>query len=211
VKIRFTPDEARGNPTTAALDLRTYPAMWLIASRGDKPRPIPLAGVATPTQLAGAITAKFVTAAKDLVRDGFERKDNGDTEGALARFNRALVLNDQEPEAYFWRGVTKASGGDKQLAVKDLKRAIELKHDYAEAYDQLGYLLIDLKRYDEAIVPLTDLIAISPTYENGRAYQLRATAWQAKGEIRNALADAKQACTMGNEEACKEAQAKASP
>jgi transcriptional activator len=206
VKARLTPEDARADAELSRLDPHSYPAMWLFGTETMKPRTVVLSGASTPPQLAGAVEAQLVGAAKDLVREGFERKEAGDIDGAQVRFNRALVLNPKEPEAYFWRGVTRAALGEKELAVRDLKTATELKSDYAEAYDQLGYLLLGLKRYDEAINSLTTLITLSPTYENGRAYQLRATARYNKGDVQNALADARQACSLGDPEACKSAQ-----
>jgi tetratricopeptide (TPR) repeat protein len=63
--------------------------------------------------------------------------------------------------------------------VEDFKRAVTVKPDYAEAYDQLGRLAFEQGQVDKAIENLTKSIQIKP--ENAWAFYQRSRLFSAKG------------------------------
>src|SRR6266436_771391 len=70
----------------------------------------------------------------DLVNRGIEKGKQGDLDGAIADFNRAIELGSTNPAAYNNRGNARAENKDLDGAIADYTRAIELKPDYARAY-----------------------------------------------------------------------------
>ena len=61
-----------------------------------------------------------------LSNRGVVKYDQGDLQGALSDYNKALELNPGDAEAYNNRGVVKYERGDLEGATKDFDRAIEL-------------------------------------------------------------------------------------
>src|SRR5437016_6803907 len=60
----------------------------------------------------------------DLVNRGIEKAKNGDLDGAMADFNRAIELGSTNPAAYNNRGNARAENNDKDSAIADYTRAI---------------------------------------------------------------------------------------
>ena len=78
---------------------------------------------------------------------------------------------------------------------------MKLKPDYAEAYDNLGWLYDRLGETDRAIDALTHSIELKS--DNGWAYYQRGRMLFKKGDGDSALRDAEKACNLGFEEGCK--------
>src|SRR5262249_40691351 len=66
-------------------------------------------------------------------------------------------------------------------------RAIALRPDYAQAFNNRGLTLAELKRSDEAVASFDQAIAIDPAYAG--AYNNRGTAFQELGNPGQALKD----------------------
>ena len=69
---------------------------------------------------------------------GIIKKAEGDLEGALAGYNKAIELNPELATAYNGRGRVKRAKKDLDGALADFKKAIELKPDLAAAYSNRG-------------------------------------------------------------------------
>ena len=65
----------------------------------------------------------------------------GDYKSVFININRGLRINERKPEAYFMKGVAYKHVGDTNKAISSFKTAIELKHDFAKVYYELGLLL----------------------------------------------------------------------
>jgi len=65
----------------------------------------------------------------------------GDYKSVFKNINKGLRINDRKPEAYFMKGVGYKHVGDTNKAISSFKTAIELKHDFAKVYYELGLLL----------------------------------------------------------------------
>jgi len=114
----------------------------------------------------------------DVARDLFLRAH--DPRGALAHAQKAIELNDQNAEAYHFIALVylyfcSASPPECRLpeAERAVRRAVDLRADFREAKNTLGVVLIQEKRYDDAIAVLQPLA-------NDILYQ---TPWDAWGNL----------------------------
>src|SRR6266511_3282184 len=93
---------------------------------------------ATASQPSSTMTAgkpSFLEqAGEDLVNRGIEKAKNGDLDGAIADFDRAIKLNPKDDAPYYNRAQARRLKKDAAGAIADYTRAIELKPDYARAY-----------------------------------------------------------------------------
>ena len=74
----------------------------------------------------------------------------GNYKDVFKNINKGLKINERKPEAYFMKGVAYKHIGDTNKAISSFKTAIELKHDFAKVYYELG-LLLTLQRDSVAI------------------------------------------------------------
>lgn len=63
-----------------------------------------------------------------------------DYDKVLFNVNQILLLDKNNAEAYFLRGWAMKEAGDTAKAIKDYRKAVELKGDYEEAFEELGNL-----------------------------------------------------------------------
>jgi tetratricopeptide (TPR) repeat protein len=86
------------------------------------------------------------------------------TEEALAEFSRVLEAAPNRPEAFLTRGMCyQAIGPDRHdLAVADLKKALELKPDNFSAHNQLGLIYQSQGKHPAAISEFNAAIGLSP-------------------------------------------------
>src|SRR5439155_94389 len=66
------------------------------------------------------------------------RRFNGDVNGAIADYNRAIELDPKNASAFNSRGMLKKSKGDLDGAITDFNSAIELNENFAIAYKNRG-------------------------------------------------------------------------
>lgn len=107
-----------------------------------------------------------------------------DYDKTIFNINEALKIDKISPKAYYLRGYALKEQGDTINAVKSYSKAIELKPDYEEPFEELG-LLFALKGDRLAIDYLTSTININPNNLNA-SYAL-ALFYQEHGMIQKAL------------------------
>ncbi len=86
----------------------------------------------------------------------------GEHEQAIANATRSIAVDDTVPQAYFIRGIAHQYLGDFDQSESDLRKAIDLRADVAEAYEKLA--LIKRLTLDDADV-IEDVMADSATYQ----------------------------------------------
>jgi len=67
--------------------------------------------------------------ALDDYHSGLAKGKNGDSDGAIADFNKAIELKPDFAEAYIGRGIMKRAKGDLDGALADFNKAIQFKPD----------------------------------------------------------------------------------
>lgn len=107
--------------------------------------------------------------------------------------NNGLRINQRAPKGYFMKGVAYKHIGDTLKAISSYKTAIELNHDYAEVYYDLG-LLLTLQKDSLAIDYYKNGIKVSPD-DMGLALSL-AWSYDVFGDYENADAIYKRVLTL---------------
>ena len=141
----------------------------------------------------------------DLVNRGIEKGKEGDLDGAITDFTRAIELNPKDDAPYYNRAQAKWLKKDAAGAIADYTRAIELGSTNPAAYNNRGNARAENNDRDGAIADYTRAIELKPDY--ARAYYNRATAKQAKGDAAGAEADFKTAAKLDPELASEESAA----
>ena len=141
----------------------------------------------------------------DLVNRGIEKAKNGDLDGALADFNRAIELNPKDDAPYYNRAQARRLKNDTAGAIADYTRAIELGSTNPAAYNNRGNARAENNDRDDAIADYTRAIELKPDY--ARAYYNRAVLKKEKGDKAGAKADFKTAEKLDPELASEESAA----
>ncbi|MBP1633497.1 MAG: lipoprotein NlpI [Acidobacteria bacterium] len=103
-------------------------------------------GLAGPTKEDAA----RAEAIKKLFEEGVAASRSNDYDGALAKFNEAIVLLPSCYDCYYNIGFAHAQKKDYAKAEEAFKKALELKPDYVEAYNGLATVYNAQKRFDDA-------------------------------------------------------------
>jgi tetratricopeptide (TPR) repeat protein len=109
----------------------------------------------------------------DYFTSASQKYKQGNFQGALADYNRAIKINPQNANAYYNRGLLKATKlQDDRGALADYNRAIKLKPNYDAAYNNRGNLKADnLQDYQGALTDYDRAIKLKP--RNADAYYNR--------------------------------------
>jgi tetratricopeptide (TPR) repeat protein len=125
--------------------------------------------------------------AEGFVNRGSARGFNGDVNGAIADFGRAIELDPKLTSAFYDRGIARLQKSDSDGAIADLNRAIELSPKTGDYYNDRGLAKLRKSDNDGAIADLTRAIELDP--KNALAYRNRALAKNIKKDEDGALAD----------------------
>jgi len=82
---------------------------------------------------------------------GYDKRESGDYQGAIADYNQAIKIKPDYAEAYFVRGNAKYFLRDYQGAIADYNQAIKIKPDNAAAYNNRGNAKDNLRDKQGAI------------------------------------------------------------
>ena len=100
--------------------------------------------------------------ARIYTKKGNAQAKQGDNEGTVKDFDKALEHDPNNAETYYHRGYAKLSLGDNEGAIQDFDQALELEPNYAETYLIRGYAKVNLKNYEGAIQDYTQAITLDP-------------------------------------------------
>jgi tetratricopeptide (TPR) repeat protein len=109
--------------------------------------------------------------AEDYYAGGLRKHHQGDSDGAIADYTRAIELNPKYVEAYNNRGAEKLKKGDFDGAITDCNRAIELDPEHANAYAIRAYARDKTGDSDGAMADLGRAIKLNP--KDASAYDFR--------------------------------------
>jgi Tfp pilus assembly protein PilF len=115
--------------------------------------------VGSPATLLPRAWAGVPSPIESLIEAGSQKLEAGDVAGALERFERAARLDAKDPRPRYLSAVALERKGDAAGAERLFREALKLDPKLAEVRAELGALLHDQKRYDEAIVELKQALA----------------------------------------------------
>jgi tetratricopeptide (TPR) repeat protein len=121
------------------------------------------------------------------IGQGLAQMDQGDPEGAIANYEKAIILDPESVVAFINRGQAQARKGTLDAAIADYDKAISLDPNSAVAYNNRGFARVKKGDFDAAIVDLERAIALNPT--DAFAYNNRGMALAGKGNLDDAMAD----------------------
>ena len=118
---------------------------------------------------------------------GFTYQKQGNNEGAIEYYNRAIKLKPDFAEAYNNRGIAYSDKDDFGQAIKDYNEAIKLKPDFVEAYYNRGNAYSNKGDFDQAIQDYNKAIELNPN--DAEAYYNRGIDYDNKDELDQAIQD----------------------
>jgi len=136
--------------------------------------------------------------AEDFNKLGINKAEEGDFEGALENFDRAIKLNPDYADAYNNRASVRHELGDDPGAQKDYTEAILLNPDRAVYHDNLGIISYSSDDYRGAQAAHTRSIQLNG---GAQAYNNRGFARLRLAEVQAALKDFTQAIELNPNDA----------
>jgi tetratricopeptide (TPR) repeat protein len=115
------------------------------------------------------------------------KKEEGDLDGALHGYDKAIELNPNFSTAYSNRGFTKKAKGNLDGALTDFNKAIELNPDSATVYNNRGLVRKSKNDFDGAMADFNKAIELEPSLT--ATYVNRGNIKRAKGDFNGALDD----------------------
>lgn len=124
--------------------------------------------------------------AEELAERGFGKCKDGDEQGALEDFNKAIELAPNYAHAFKGRGDAHFVNNPKE-AIEDYSKAIELDPSYVTAYFNRGLLFSNLFDEKSALEDFSKVISLDPNYAD--AYHHRGIARFDLGDNQGAIED----------------------
>lgn len=137
-------------------------------------------------KLNAAIKADANCASAYLMRAGV-LADAGQNVRAAADFNKAISLDQQNPDYYNARGFFYLTRQQYQPAIKDFSVTLKLNPTHAQACNHRGVAYVALAQYKAAVNDFTRALKITP--ENFDAYNNRGFAHYQTGDYESAISD----------------------
>jgi len=126
---------------------------------------------------------------KDKIEKSLERGNafalQGDYDGALSEYKKALALDPKNALAHNNLGIIYKRKGLYISAVEEFKAALEGLPNYFKAYNNLANVYFDREYYDEAIKYYNKCLAIKPNFAD--AHWNLALAYEKTGEKTRAI------------------------
>ncbi len=105
---------------------------------------------------------------------------------AIETFQRALAIDDRDPEANYGLGMVCAAMNDTDSAYEYLQKALSARPAYPEALNNLGILYLRTQRRDQAVASFKESIRVAPTFP--QAYINLAKVYAIEGATQDAKA-----------------------
>lgn len=125
---------------------------------------------------------------------GVEKQQNGDKDGALEEYNKAIELVPKHAAAHANRGMIKQEKGDLDGALADYDKAIELSPKFEMAYGRRAMARRSKGMLDGALADINRAIELRPT--NAAAYSYRASVKFEMGDMDDAMSDCERAIAL---------------
>jgi len=103
-----------------------------------------------------------MSTAADFKAEGNKHLGNGNYEGAIAAYTKAIELNPNDHVFYSNRSAAYLSKNSAEEALRDAEKCIEVKPDWAKGYSRKGAALHALRNYEDAVSAYEDGLKIAP-------------------------------------------------
>jgi tetratricopeptide (TPR) repeat protein len=135
-----------------------------------------------------AIQGKFKEAKKEFEKALMIDVYNKTAEASLKTINNVIAQKlEKEAAIHLFKGVSFADKGQRDQAIKEFTKAIEISPNFVEAYLNRG-VSYDIKgQYDQAIEEFAKAIEINPRY--AEAYNKRGFTYRKKDQYEQAIKD----------------------
>jgi Flp pilus assembly protein TadD len=100
--------------------------------------------------------------ADEMVAEGLNRQQAGDTVGAETRYRQALAVDPQHPDAHHLLGVLFFARGELQKAYRSVTTAITIRPDISIYYNNLSLIFQSLKDFDGAVAAASRAVDLAP-------------------------------------------------
>ena len=125
--------------------------------------------------------------ADEALKNGIEYSQQGDNDGAIAEFNKAIAADPASADAYYNRGFVYYKKGRFEEAVADCTKAIELNPAAEDAYYNRALAYYKQGDFDEAIADYNKVMQMNPGASD--ALYGRGLCYYKKNDIKQAIAD----------------------
>ena len=152
--------------------------------------------------------------AEDVLKQGVERAAQGNFDGAIADYTRAIQINSRmtglgnspcpgseiivsdlfNALALNNRGFARFCKGDWETALVDFNRAIRMQPQLADTYNNRGNVWQQQGDLEKALADFNQAIKLNPRHS--AAFNNRANLYQAKGNLAEAVADYSQSISL---------------
>ena len=144
--------------------------------------------------------AKITPGATREVEVGYYNYEAGNLTEAHSEFNKAVEVNPDDADAYYYRGKNYQKMNKLDLALDDLLTSIDINPKNPNALETIGWIYIQNKDYSEAMTYYSRVLEYEP--DNAMAYHNRAGLHAKLGDMEQAKIDVGIACDLGYEVAC---------
>jgi tetratricopeptide (TPR) repeat protein len=151
---------------------------------------------APPLEEADRPVAPEVQAAIDLLE-----ADPPDAVGARKALDAWVAAHPDDMDARYWRAKSELQTMAWPEAEADAKMVVEAEPDWVNPKVVLGGALAMQKRCEEALPHLERVIELRPEHHIG--YMNRGSCRYRVGDVDGSIEDAKKACALGNDRACR--------
>lgn len=118
---------------------------------------------------------------------GLVQVQKGDSEAAIAEYDKAIMLDPDNADNFVNRGKARANKGDVNAAIADYDKATSLDPNNALAYNNRCFVRVKNGDFDAAIVDCDRAIALDPSF--AYAYNNRGLAFASLGKLDKAITD----------------------
>jgi tetratricopeptide (TPR) repeat protein len=139
--------------------------------------------------------------ASNIIMHEGHKQFKGDHHGAIEKYTLSLEFDEENVDAYFWRGRAHYDLKAFDAALMDFQSAIAIDPRHFESYRMIDYILARDRQWETIIAYWNDYISLVP--DRAEAYYERSGTHYHNKDMERALEDLKQACDLGNKDACK--------
>jgi predicted O-linked N-acetylglucosamine transferase (SPINDLY family) len=126
-------------------------------------------------------------------------RTQGQTDQAIAHYERALSLNPDYAEVHNNLGLALAAQGRIDRAITHYERALSLNPDYAKAHNNLGLVYMAQGRIDQAIAHYERALSLNP--DDALAHNNLGNALRAQGQTDQAIVHYERALSLNPDDA----------